>query len=337
MVSQAIVLPVFSANQFNRGSDAAAPSTPTGLAAEAGDGEINLTWNSVADIIRYHLYYDNETGVDNTNTRIQIDSDQVSYTLTGLDNGTTYYFKIAAVGPGGESALSAEVSVAPSAFSNTKSLIFDGVDERCTWTSDNYSATTYSMWLKVDSTLAAFGRIFETPGYILLVDYVNDTVEFRAKWSGATARWAAPSSSVPTDTWNHLAISYDAGSTSNDPDIYVNNSLLTEVEVAAPSGTKTSNSGASVLGANTGLSAFYKGNIDEFSIYNTNLDASAVSDIYNGGEPIDISALPSSANLVLWWRMGDVGTISSIPDQVGSRDLTPVNMESGDIEEDVPT
>ena len=41
--------------------------------------------------------------------------------------------------------------------------------------------------------------------------------------------------------------------------------------------------------------------MDEFSILDSALSASQVSDIYNSGVPIDIESL----NPVGWWRMGD--------------------------------
>ena len=93
--------------------------------------------------------------------------------------------------------------------------------------------------------------------------------------------------------------------------------------------------------AETWTGAYYAGNIDEISIWNTTLDADAITALYNSGVPIDLSSdsgsYDNSSDLIHWWRMGDKDTYPTIEDNVGSYDLTMTNMAEEDIEEDVPS
>jgi hypothetical protein len=74
-----------------------------------GGASKTLSWTAAPEssVLGYKLYW-------GTNSR-QYDSHvdvgpEVSYTLTGLRPGTTYFFAVSAYNSGGESALSSEVS-----------------------------------------------------------------------------------------------------------------------------------------------------------------------------------------------------------------------------------
>ena len=86
-----------------------APNTPTGLQAQAGDGRVNLTWNGVEGASTYMLVVTPSVGDVDT----ILDLVGVSYTHTGLTNGVTYSYSIAALNSAGVSANSAFVSATP--------------------------------------------------------------------------------------------------------------------------------------------------------------------------------------------------------------------------------
>lgn len=81
---------------------------------------------------------------------------------------------------------------------------------------------------------------------------------------------------------------------------------------------------------------YWDGKIDEISIGNVGLTESQISEIYNNGNPTDLSQSSISNNLIHWWRMGDVSTLPLIEDQVGGLDLTSNNMNALNIVDDVP-
>ncbi len=88
------------------------PLAPSGITGIPGDGVIDISWNSVSGATGYNLYWSASTGVSKQNgTRIAGASRP--YSLTGLTNGTTYYFIVTAENTAGESAASAEAAATP--------------------------------------------------------------------------------------------------------------------------------------------------------------------------------------------------------------------------------
>ena len=91
------------------------PGAPTGLAAVPGNGQVTLSWAAPASdggspVSGYIIYQGTSPGGE---TGTPVNGSPVtatSYTVTGLTNGTTYYFKVVAVNAAGLSPLSEEAS-----------------------------------------------------------------------------------------------------------------------------------------------------------------------------------------------------------------------------------
>ena len=78
-------------------------------------------------------------------------------------------------------------------------------------------------------------------------------------------------------------------------------------------------------------SSYAVGNIDEVSLFNSELSQSDVTSIYGGGVP---SSLSSYSSLISWWRFEGSGT-TAIDSGSGGNDGT---LENGAIRStDVPT
>jgi len=88
------------------------PATPTGLAADAGDLQATISWTLVPNTTSYNIYWSTTAGVTTANST-KIAKATNPYTLTGLANGSTYYYVVTAVNDNGESAPSAEASCTP--------------------------------------------------------------------------------------------------------------------------------------------------------------------------------------------------------------------------------
>lgn len=96
-------------------NDTTPPAAPQNLNATASDWQITLQWqqNSESDFLRYRIY-----GGTSPNPIVKIDSvngvSSTSKTITGLANGTRYYFRITAVDVAlNESPFSNEASAMP--------------------------------------------------------------------------------------------------------------------------------------------------------------------------------------------------------------------------------
>jgi hypothetical protein len=100
------------------------PPPPAGVSAEPDDGAVTVSWQKVAgvDVAGYRVYFGETSaryfGSSTTQGDSPIDAGDVSsLTIEGLDNGTLYYFAVAAydhTDPPHESGFSREVSARPS-------------------------------------------------------------------------------------------------------------------------------------------------------------------------------------------------------------------------------
>jgi hypothetical protein len=83
---------------------------PTGLTAAPGDGQVTLTWNAVAGAASNTVYYGATDGGPYPSRQTVTTAPA---TVTGLANGTPYYFVVAAGDTNGLSAVSAQVAATP--------------------------------------------------------------------------------------------------------------------------------------------------------------------------------------------------------------------------------
>jgi fibronectin type 3 domain-containing protein len=88
-----------------------APPAPASLAASWSDGQIALSWAASLGATSYNLKRSTTTG--GPYTTIASGLTTLSYTDSGLTDGTTYYYVVTAVNSGGESPNSPEDSATP--------------------------------------------------------------------------------------------------------------------------------------------------------------------------------------------------------------------------------
>ena len=87
-------------------------SAPSGATATLGWHQVAVDWTALSGASSYTVYWGTSTGISSSSTAITGITDD-NYTHTGLDNGTTYYYKVAAVDSSGTGSLSSEVSATP--------------------------------------------------------------------------------------------------------------------------------------------------------------------------------------------------------------------------------
>ena len=94
----------------------AAPAKPTGLAAQAGNAEVTLSWNNPDNATITKWQVQRKEGSGSYGAWVDVPDSgatTTSYTVTGLSNGTAYSFRIRAVNAGGNSPASTEVRATP--------------------------------------------------------------------------------------------------------------------------------------------------------------------------------------------------------------------------------
>ena len=108
-----------SANSSQANATPTAPATPpaapTGLQAVAGNAQVYLTWSATTGATSYSVQRSTTSGGPYTQVAAPTTT---SDTDTGLTNGTTYYYVVAASNAAGQSANSSQVSATPAAPAN---------------------------------------------------------------------------------------------------------------------------------------------------------------------------------------------------------------------------
>lgn len=86
-----------SSNDNDDPPDEETLDTPTGLSAEGLDTEIHLSWDAVSEADNYQIYYGQSSDILPGHGAVtEVDTTDTELTVTGLTNGTTYYFAIEA-------------------------------------------------------------------------------------------------------------------------------------------------------------------------------------------------------------------------------------------------
>lgn len=95
------------------GSGGEAPDAPSGLTGASGDSVIKLRWEAVGGAETYNVYRDTSS----IGTNAEPLTEGVSpprYDDAGAENGTTYFYRVTAVGASGnESEMSGEIEKTP--------------------------------------------------------------------------------------------------------------------------------------------------------------------------------------------------------------------------------
>jgi hypothetical protein len=96
------------------------PGKPSGVSATAGDSQVTLSWTApdLGSPTYYNIYYATSADVTPGNpgvTQVQVANAASSAVISGLANGTTYFFVAEAVNANGKGGLSSEASAIPAA------------------------------------------------------------------------------------------------------------------------------------------------------------------------------------------------------------------------------
>lgn len=264
----------------------------------------------------------------------------------GATDNTINWGKSQTLSPGGETNITGAGGTP--AFTNTLSTTFDGVDTYVD-IADNSNLSfgngttdspfSISAWVKLGSTslmgiVSKYGSSSSTREWLFYTNAGKPRILLIDK-SNSTNAFAEGNTALSTNTFYHVACTYDGrgGSTAYQGlNIYVNG-VLQSLTLSGTSYTAMHNTTQPVeIGKYQTLN--FEGNIDEVSLFNTELSQSDITSIYGSGVPTSLSTY---ASLISWWRMGDGDTYPTITDNKGSNDGTMQAMSSANFVTDVPT
>ena len=227
-------------------------------------------------------------------------------------------------------------------FNNIYSTHFDGVDDYVALGTTGMSSVkntgSISAWFQLETTSSSgdIMRMFGDDENNIRIFYHNSNTKLYCSYTaGGSTTSAEVTDAIEGDgLWHHVSGTWD---NSGNVKIYLDGTLK---DTTAISGTFTGSFSTASIGNNADGGGFWKGNIDEVTIFNKELDSTEVTSLYNDGLPFNPQPLD---NLKGYWKMGDGGivgnpiaTFPTIPDETGNNDGTMTNMTSTDFQADVP-
>ncbi|MGO8670243.1 MAG: fibronectin type III domain-containing protein, partial [Capsulimonadaceae bacterium] len=232
-----------------------APAAPTGLTATAGNMQVSLSWTGSTGATSYNIYRGTASGAESSTSIGTATS--TTYTDTGLTNGVTYFYKVAAVNGGGTSALSTEVSATPeppipaaptglaASGGNTQVIL--------TWTAST-GATSYNVYRATTS-----GAEGSTPiGTATATNYTDTGLTNGVKYYYTVAAVnAAGTSAQSGEASTTLAPNAPAGLTATAGNTQVGLSWISSYAATSYSiyrGTTSGGEGSTPVGTANGLS-----------------------------------------------------------------------------------
>jgi len=168
-----------------------------------------------------------------------------------------------------------------------KALLFDGINDVVTLTSNSISTrNTFSSWIKV-SSVPATGNIFAarnvgTNDPNFQVSLTSTAVRFTIGFSGAqTGQWEVSNTGIVDNQWHHVLITYNGSATANDPVFYIDGVARTLSSDSNPaSGTILTTATPWTIGNNSNNTAPFTGAIDDMRLYGRVLTASEAFTVY---------------------------------------------------------
>ena len=198
---------------------------------------------------------------------------------------------------------------------------------------NNDQPFSVSVWSNIDPTTAYRGWIDKneagaqeytfkpeySSGYISFIIYDNTA-------GGYLYNRVTVGAAAEQGEWHHYCATYDGSGLDTGMKIYIDG-----VESQDHQSTSGVYNGMQLTASNfevgQGGGNPMKGDIDEASMFDSELSQADVTELYNLGNPTDLITSTPNANLIGWWRMGDGATYPTIPDaSTNSNDGTLVNL-----------
>ena len=174
------------------------PLAPTSVTAAAGNGELSLTWTKVAGATSYRIFrrtQENPWSATHLGT-----ATGTLYTDSGLDNGTSYEYVVAAVGPGGVGARSQMVSGIPTAAGRPVAPVNVAVQPGYTQATVTWDpvpgASGYSVTVATSPGGADIGVSRSNSGPSCFVSSLTNGTTYYFRVQAAASGWSAFSAEV---------------------------------------------------------------------------------------------------------------------------------------------
>lgn len=223
-------------------------------------------------------------------------------------------------------------------FTNTTSLILDGVDERGTGVLGGISRPfSITCWIK-------FGRLNQSGNtdFVLSLGAATFDRMVSIRREATTDKIACYVRSgnhigqaITGQVWHHVALLINT--TNPKIDMYVDN--VQQTMDSQPTTAPSIINGNIMIGAYVGgPSLYFDGNLNNLAIWGKLLTSDDRDEIYNAGVTPDLAGVSAFSDIIPWWQSTDGDTHPVLTDNQEVGDITMVNTEAADfLTADVPS
>ena len=241
-----------------------------------------------------------------------------------------------------------------SALTNVNSVLLDGSNEyidcgNVTPTTD-MSVFAWARWNSAAVNLVIVGKWEASDSERSFLISASDTdsskmlVLLSGSGSAAQKTYRGSVTCLQTSAWHFVGFTFVGGTDTLKCFVDgVEDTGLTKVSDTALTGGAIFNSAAKcmigALSKNAGgaIASYWNGYIDQVTMWNKALSGAEITELYGAGEPPDARVHSAAANLIHYWPLGEGSDTNTLfEDYAGSNDGTGVNIESGDIQTDIP-
>ena len=207
-------------------------------------------------------------------------------------------------------------------YQNNYSLSFDNTNDvvalesatlRTLLNDGNFEVTgSISVWAKFvattdngmvcDFAVDANNRIF------ILYKHSNDTISCSYRSGGTTKIASLDPSGVEGQGWFHIVFTWDATGTSK---AYINAESPATISISSLTWSGNWDAATVDLGESNSGSTDFWGFVTDFAVFDRELTATEITNIYNGGKPKD----ETSKDPIAYWRLEE-GTGTAVKDRM---------------------
>lgn len=289
-------------------------AAPAGLAVTAvGSGQLTLSWSAAAGANSYAVYQGTSAGAE-ASTAVLSGIAGTSATLTGLSNGTTYYFVVKGINSTGTGAASNEASGTPVAPPGGLAAAPGAGQVTLTWTA-GAGATSYSIFegtaaggeasvpvqTGVSGTSAVVTGLTNGTAYFFVVKGVNASGSSAASNEAQAVPLAAPTGLTATAGNGQVALNWTAGAGAVSYNIY--QGTAAGAESTTPVQTGISGTSATLTGLSNGATFYFvvRG-VDSSGLSASSNEASATPQAPPAA-PANLSATVGDGQVTLSWTV----------------------------------
>lgn len=211
----------------------------------------------------------------------------------------------------------AETGVPPGPF-NEYSILLNGSNQCVRFfggTPFEYGLSqplSFGFWMKCtggggnQAILSKFRNGYNNDGYAIIKDAQERVVFQISDNYYPEMRVRTANNQVTLNTWQHWVVTRQGNSNPAGVSIYRNGVSLTLTQVDDEGPTDMNTTSDFCIGSGHQLDYFYSGYLDEVSIWEKELSASEVTELYNSGVPFDLNSHSQAPTYLKgWYRCGD--------------------------------